>query len=99
MPVIFDLVIAQETSDPDLSANGVMNEGLIATHLGLPGIPVEAELIPLERDLRLAALTGGKYHAAKISTDGSARAIAYHKQNGSQRHRWHFHQSPIPERK
>lgn len=71
----FDMVIAKETTDPDLSSNGVMNEGLIATHLGLPGIPREAETIPLGRDLRLAALTGARYHAAKISAaDRHARS-------------------------
>lgn len=78
----FDLVINQEISDPDLVSDGVMNEGLIATHLGLPGIPREAEIIPLERDLRLAALTGGNYHAAKISTSASANAVAFYKGNG-----------------
>ncbi|GIL03074.1 MAG: dihydroorotase [Alphaproteobacteria bacterium] len=71
----FGLVVAMETHDPDLSAGGVMNEGLTATHLGLPGIPREAEVIPLERDLRLAALTGSAYHAAKLSTAASAAAL------------------------
>ena len=79
----FGLVISHETNDKYLSANGVMNEGLIATHMGLPGIPREAEIIPLERDLRLAALTGGKYHAAQISTAASASAIANYKQSGT----------------
>ena len=78
----FDLTIALETNDPDLTSNGVMNEGLNATHLGLPGIPREAETIPLERDLRMAALTGAKYHAANISTSDSADAILAHKDNG-----------------
>jgi dihydroorotase len=78
----FGLIIAKETSDPDLSSNGVMNEGLAATMLGLPGIPREAEIIPLERDLRLAALTGVDYHAAKLSTHDSCKAVAYYKQNG-----------------
>ncbi len=68
MPAISALVVAQETLDPDLTSNGVMNEGLIATHLGLAGIPREAEIIALERDLRIAALTGCDYHAAKLST-------------------------------
>ncbi|MEM7068980.1 MAG: dihydroorotase [Pseudomonadota bacterium] len=75
----FGLVISQETIDPDLSSNGVMNEGLKATHMGLPGIPREAEIITLERDLRLAALTGGNYHAAKISTSDSADAVRKYK--------------------
>ena len=79
----FDMMIAKETNDPDLSANGVMNEGLNATHLGLSGIPREAEIIPLERDLRIAALTRGKYHAAKISTSDSADAIARYKSQGA----------------
>lgn len=71
----FGVVVAHETHDPYLAATGVMNEGLFASWLGLPGIPREAEVIPLERDLRLAALTRGKYHAAQISTAMSADAI------------------------
>lgn len=79
----FDMVMSQETIDPDLSSNGVMNEGLNATHLGLPGIPREAEIITLERDLRIAALTSGKYHAAKISTSDSAEVISKYKREGN----------------
>lgn len=79
----FNMVISQETIDPDLSSNGVMNEGLNATHLGLPGIPREAEIITLERDLRIAALTSGKYHAAKISTSDSAEVISKYKREGN----------------
>ena len=71
----FDAVIALESRDRYLGANGVMNEGLFASWLGLSGIPREAEIIPLERDLRIAALTRGKYHAAKISVPESAEAI------------------------
>lgn len=79
----FDMVISLETIDPELSSNGVMNSGLNATHLGLSGIPREAEIIPLERDLRIAALTKGNYHAAKISTSDSAQAIAKYKRDGN----------------
>jgi len=71
----FDAMVMLETEDADLVGSGVMNEGLLASWLGLPGIPAEAELIPLERDLRLAALTGCRYHAAKISTAASAEAV------------------------
>lgn len=71
----FGVTIAHETQDRDLGG-GVMNEGLYASWLGLSGIPREAEAIPLERDLLLARLTGGAYHAAKISTAMSAAAIA-----------------------
>jgi len=79
----FGAVIAHETQDGELSANGVMNEGLYSSWLGLSGIPREAEAIPLERDLMLARLTRGRYHAAKISTAMSAAAIARAKTDGS----------------
>ena len=79
----FGAVIAHETQDAELSANGVMNEGLYASWLGLSGIPREAEAIPLERDLLLARLTRGAYHAAKISTALSAAAIARAKADGA----------------
>jgi dihydroorotase len=78
----FDAVVAQELNDPHLSG-GVMNEGLYASWLGLPGIPREAEIIPLERDLRLTRLTGAKYHAAKISTATSAEVVSRAKADGA----------------
>ncbi|MGX5847689.1 dihydroorotase [Mesorhizobium sp. PL10] len=71
----FGGVIAHETQDDDLASAGVMNEGLYASWLGLAGIPREAESIPLERDLALARLTRGAYHAAKISTEMAAQAM------------------------
>lgn len=77
----FDALIAVETQDAALSGNGVMNEGLFASWLGLPGIPREAELIPLERDFALAKLTGGQYHAAKISNALSCEAAQRAKQS------------------
>ncbi|MCB1383026.1 MAG: dihydroorotase [Notoacmeibacter sp.] len=78
----FGATILHETQDRDLASSGVMNEGLFASWLGLPGIPREAELIPLQRDLMLARLTRGNYHAAKISTALSAAAIAAAKAEG-----------------
>ncbi|EKF43904.1 dihydroorotase [Nitratireductor indicus C115] len=77
-----DIVIAHETQDPELASSGVMNEGLFASWLGLAGIPREAEAIPLMRDLMLARLTRGRYHAAKISTAMSAEAMARAKNEG-----------------
>jgi dihydroorotase len=79
----FGAMVALETQDADLAAGGVMNEGLYASWLGLPGIPREAEIITLERDLRLARLTGGAYHAAKISTAISAEAVGRAKDDGA----------------
>jgi dihydroorotase len=79
----FGLVVSHEARDADLAGAGVMNEGLYASWLGLPGVPREAETIPLERDLALARLTRGRYHAAKISTAMSAAAVARAKSDGA----------------
>lgn len=78
----FGATIVHETLDADLASSGVMNEGLYASWLGLSGIPREAETIPLERDLALARLTRGNYHAAKISTGMAADAIRRAKGDG-----------------
>ncbi len=69
-----DQVIVQHPEDPSL-ADGVMNEGGAATRLGLAGIPAAAEAIMVERDLRLVELTGGRYHAAHVSTAAALKAI------------------------
>ena len=79
----FDAVISLETRDKHLGANGVMNEGLLASWLGLSGIPAETEIIPLERDLRIAALTKGRYHAAQISVPESVEALNTAKARGA----------------
>jgi dihydroorotase len=79
----FGLMIAHQTKDFDLASGGVVNEGLVASWLGLPGVAREAELIPLERDLMLARLTRGAYHAAMISTAMSADAIRRAKSDGA----------------
>lgn len=72
----FDMTIVHHLSERGLTGEGVMNEGLFATVLGLKGIPREAETIPLGRDLQLAALTGVKYHAAQISCGASVELVA-----------------------
>ncbi len=72
----YGMTVVHHLCDKSLSGDGVMNEGLFATILGLKGIPREAETIPLARDLQLAALTGTKYHAAQISCAGSVELMA-----------------------
>jgi dihydroorotase len=71
----FDALVVHHTEDADLASAGVMNEGEIATRLGLRGIPLEAETIMLDRDIRLARLTGGRYHAAQLSCAPSIRSV------------------------
>ena len=64
----FGALIIQHPEDPSLAEGGAMHEGEIATRMGLSGIPAIAEAIMLERDMRLVELTGGRYHAAHVST-------------------------------
>jgi len=77
----FGLLVVQHVEEPTLAV-GVMNEGEAATRLGLPGTPAAAELIMLERDIRLVELTGARYHAAQISCAASLEVIRRAKAQG-----------------
>ncbi len=74
-------LIVQHPEEPTL-AGGVMQAGELSTRLGLPGIPREAEIIMLERDLKLVEMSGGRYHAAHLSTRAAVERIAEAKAAG-----------------
>jgi dihydroorotase len=78
----FGALIVQHPEEPALALNGQMSEGELATRLGLAGIPPAAEAIMIERDLRLVALTGGRYHVAHVSTADGIAAIQAAKARG-----------------
>ncbi len=78
----FDALIVQHVEEPMLAEGGCMNEGEIATRLGLAGIPDAAETIMLERDLRLVELTGARYHADQLSCATSVEIIRQAKRQG-----------------
>ncbi len=78
----FGALIVQHPEDPALAGTGVMNAGEQATRMGLSGIPPEAEVILLERDMRLVAMTGGRYHAAHVSTAEGIEVIRKAKAKG-----------------
>ena len=78
----FDALIMHFAQDKDLAGSGVMNEGEFASRLGLGGIPVEAETIALDRDLRLVNLIKGRYHASLVSAAPSLEIIARAKDAG-----------------
>jgi dihydroorotase len=78
----FDALLMNHVEDPDLRGAGVMNEGEFASRKGLPGIPLEAETVMLERDLRLARASGARYHAAMISCADSLALMRRAKQEG-----------------
>jgi len=78
----FDALIMHFAQDEDLAGSGVMNEGEFASRLGLGGIPVAAETIALDRDLRLVNMIKGRYHASLISAAPSLEIIARAKDAG-----------------
>jgi len=71
----FDALVVHHTEDPDLIGDGVMNEGEFAARLGLFGIPKAAETVMLERDIRLVALSGARYHAASVTCAESLEVL------------------------
>ena len=79
---VFNTMVIQHPEMVDLVGEGVMSEGAVATELGLNGIPPEAEVILIERDLRLVEMTGGKYHVSRVSTAASVDAISRAKSRG-----------------
>lgn len=71
----FDQLVIQHPEEPSLAGAGEVTEGEIATRLGLAGIAAAAEVMMIERDLRLVELTGARYHAAHVSTAAAIDAI------------------------
>jgi dihydroorotase len=78
----FDLPVAVHEEELTLSRGGSMNEGIIATRLGLTGIPNEAEDVMIARDLMLAELTGGRLHVQHVSTRRGVQLIREAKSRG-----------------
>lgn len=78
----FDALVMQHPEEPALSEGGMMNKGLLASELGLAGIPTEAETIMVERDLRLVAMTGGRFHFSHVTTADALEAIRRAKKSG-----------------
>jgi dihydroorotase len=78
----FDALVVQHPEEPRLAAGGAATEGETATRLGLPTMPAAAEIMMIERDLHLVELTGGRYHAAHISTGAAVAAIRKAKARG-----------------
>jgi dihydroorotase len=76
------LPIFVHDEDTHLSAGFAMNEGPVATRLGLPGYPNAAEVVMVERDLLLAEMTGARLHICHVSAAGSVRAIRAAKERG-----------------
>ena len=77
-----DVLIMQHAEDYDLSKNSCINEGEIATRLGLQGVSDIAEKITIERDLSLLSEFPCRYHINQISSKKSLNVIKKNKSNG-----------------
>jgi dihydroorotase-like cyclic amidohydrolase len=78
----FDLLVLQHPEEPSLARAGEVSEGETATRLGLPAITPMAEVIMIERDLRLVEITGARYHVAHVSTAAGVEAVRRAKAQG-----------------
>ena len=78
----FNLLVIAHCEDRNLTAGGVMNEGITSTRLGLPGIPNAEETVMVARDIALCELTDARLHIAHVSTEGSVRLISEAKARG-----------------
>ncbi len=78
----FGLTVIDHCEDPELAKGGVMNEGRLASVLGLKGIPRQAEYIMVSRNIALCELTGGNLHLAHLSTKESVALVREAKKRG-----------------
>ncbi len=76
------LPIINHCEVPELAAGGVMNEGWVATRLGLKAVPRSAEEAMAARDVALAETTGGRLHVAHASTAGTVEMVRRAKARG-----------------
>lgn len=79
---IFDLPVIDHCEDTVLTEGGYMNEGVIASRLGLKGMPGAAEESMVARDIALAEATGARIHIAHVSTEGSVDLVRRAKERG-----------------
>jgi dihydroorotase len=65
---MLDLVVVAHAEDAGLAGEAVATAGEIATRLGLPAAPAEAEALAIARDIALAELAGAKLHFRQVTT-------------------------------
>jgi dihydroorotase len=78
----FGTTLVAHCEDESLAGSGVVNEGVVSTRMGLPGIPAAAEETMVARDIALAELTGCRLHLAHLSTAGSITLVREAKARG-----------------
>jgi dihydroorotase len=76
------LPISEHCDDPQLSADGVINEGVVSERLGLPGQPAAAEITAIARNIALCEASGGRLHLAHVTTARGLELVADAKARG-----------------
>lgn len=79
-----DGTVIQLPDDSSIGANGLMNEGIVSTRMGLPGKPIVAEELMVARDIKLARYTESRLHFTGISSPKSLEYIKRGKEGGIQ---------------
>lgn len=79
-----DGTVIQLPDDNSIGANGLMNEGIVSTRMGLPGKPIVAEELMVARDIKLARYTESRLHFTGISSPKSLEYIKRGKEGGIQ---------------
>lgn len=79
---MFNVSVMTTLTEPNLSKNGTINYGCMATKLGLIGIPREAEEIEISKNIILAKYTGAKVHMSYITTKGAVELVRQAKKEG-----------------
>jgi len=79
---MFNRVVISHCENKDLTKDGVMNEGLVSTLLGLPGMPAVAEEIMIHRDITLTHSAQGRLHIAHLTTAGGVALVREAKKRG-----------------
>lgn len=80
----FDRVAISHCQDESLVGHGVVNEGAASSRLGLAGWPAAGEEVQVDRDIRLAELTGCPFHAAHVTTAAGVEMVAAAKARGAE---------------
>jgi dihydroorotase len=75
----FDGVLIQVPDDKSINPQGLINEGILSTQLGLPGKPAIAEELIVSRDIALNSYAASKLHLTAISTAGSVEQLTHAK--------------------
>lgn len=79
---MLDLVVVTHAEDGGLAGNAAATAGEMATRLGLPSAPAEAEALAVARDIALAEMTGARLHLRQVTTAAALSLVRAAKARG-----------------